>query len=73
MPTYVQVSDADTDPLNVRSEPVSDSSVVGQVEPGVVLEYTDEDEGWYEIILPGGEVGWVLGDFVEEYDAAYDE
>ena len=46
-------------------ESVGDGDLVGVVRPGEVYEYTDEKDGWYEIVLEDGEKGWISGVYVE--------
>lgn len=51
--------------LNVRSQPTTASSIVGQAQPGDIYTYTDSSNGWYRIVssdLPTGS-GWVLGSY----------
>ncbi|MEX0917615.1 MAG: type II secretion system F family protein [Candidatus Paceibacterota bacterium] len=50
--------------LNVRDEASTAGMVIGRVYPGESYEYTEEDVGWYRIILED-ESGWVYGDYVE--------
>lgn len=50
--------------LNVRNGSSIESDIVNRVTPGDILTYTDENNGWYEIILPNGNSGWVLGTYI---------
>lgn len=52
--------------LNVREDPSLDEQIIAKVYPGEEYEYTDEEEGWYEIIFSeDGEAGWVYGRYVK--------
>lgn len=52
--------------LNVRQTPEVTGTLVGRVLPGEIYDYTDVRNGWYLISLPGGKIGWVIGQFVNE-------
>ncbi len=45
--------------LRVRSEPSINSTEIGRVNTGDILDLTLEDESWYKIILQNGQSGWV--------------
>ena len=51
--------------LNIRDFPSIDGDLVGMVYPEETYEYTDQKDGWYEIVLPDGEKGWIWGAYVE--------
>jgi len=44
---------------DVRSEPRSDATVVGNVASGAEVERLDELPGWVKVELPGGNSGWI--------------
>jgi tetratricopeptide (TPR) repeat protein len=44
---------------DVRSEPRSDATVVGNVASGEEVERRDELPGWVKVDLPGGNSGWI--------------
>lgn len=50
--------------LNVRSTPSLSGSIVAKIEPTDTYTYNQEQNGWYEINLDNGELGWVLGTYV---------
>lgn len=52
--------------LNVRSEASSASKLTAKINPGQVYEYTEQKNGWYKIVLPTGQNGWVSGQYVSE-------
>jgi len=54
--------------LNVRSIPSTQGEIIDKVYPSETYEYTDEQNGWYEIILLDEETGWVFGKYVEIVD-----
>lgn len=54
--------------LNLRARPNKESSALGQVKKGDVVNIVGEDaEGWYEILPPQGCYGWVKTNFVSYY------
>ncbi len=52
--------------LRVRSSGGLNSSEIGQVKPGEVLDLISEENGWYQIKLSDGSVGWVSSDYAEK-------
>ena len=60
----VEIKETETGFLNVRSVP--GGPVVTTVKPGDVYVYVDSVEGWYQIVLEDGSLGWVSDDFVNE-------
>lgn len=50
--------------LNVRDDASTEGEIIGRVYPGDEYEYTDEDVGWYEIVLEDEGSGWVFGNYV---------
>ncbi|MFA6424128.1 MAG: type II secretion system F family protein [Candidatus Magasanikbacteria bacterium] len=45
--------------LNVRSEPSTQAKILQKVNVGTSYPYLDKQNGWYNIILPDGQIGWV--------------
>jgi len=60
----LQIKSTPTGYLNVRSQPSSGGKIVAQVHPGEVYTYTNSKSGWYQIVLPNGQSGWVSGQYV---------
>ncbi len=58
------ILDTPTGFLNVRAEPSVSGDKVAEVTPGEEYTYSEEDGGWYKILLGGEENGWVHGDYV---------
>ena len=58
------ILDTPTGFLNVRAEPSVSGDKVAEVNPGEEYTYSEEDGGWYKILLGGEENGWVHGDYV---------
>ena len=61
----LRILSTETGYLNVRDDSSFEGKIISKVAPGDALEYTSEKEGWYEIILPDGNSGWVFGQYVE--------
>ncbi|TSC83501.1 MAG: immunoglobulin I-set domain-containing protein [Microgenomates group bacterium Gr01-1014_16] len=51
--------------LNVRSGPGINTKVITTVQRNDVLEKIEEENGWFRIILPNSQNGWVYGKFVK--------
>ncbi len=49
------------DMVNVRSSPGTAHSIIDRVYFGDRLEVTDENEGWYQVVLSNGQKGWIAG------------
>lgn len=47
--------------VNIRSAPGVDSSIIGRVTYGSWLEITDDRDGWYQVRLDDGQIGWIAG------------
>ncbi len=52
------------DALNVRSGPGANHTIISQVTKDTVLPFLEKQEGWYKVILQGGQAGWISGRFV---------
>lgn len=50
--------------LNVRGGPSSSATIITKVSPGTVLSYSKEQAGWYQIILPNSQTGWVSSQYI---------
>ncbi|QQS15533.1 MAG: type II secretion system F family protein [Candidatus Moraniibacteriota bacterium] len=61
----IRVQETNVGYLNVRDIPAASGALVGKVVPGDTLSYTEERDGWFSVVLPNGESGWVSGDYVE--------
>jgi uncharacterized protein YgiM (DUF1202 family) len=51
--------------LNVRAEPSLGASVVTQINPGNVFIEKKRNNGWVQLELNDGTIGWVSGGYVE--------
>jgi uncharacterized protein YgiM (DUF1202 family) len=49
----------------VRSEPGLDGEIITKILPEASYEYSSIEDGWYQIMLPEGVSGWVLGKYIE--------
>jgi hypothetical protein len=52
--------------LRVRSEASASSKEIGQVKPGETYEFVSEKEGWFQIKLNNGQVGWITSKYAEK-------
>ncbi len=53
--------------LNVRSQPSADATVVASAKKGERLGLVDRGTaGWYRVVLPSGESGWVAARYARE-------
>ena len=50
--------------LNVREEPSKTGTILTKVYPGEHYTYTDHTEGWYQIELKDGNLGWISESYV---------
>ncbi len=66
--SLIEILDTEVGYLNVRSEPSVNGDQVTQINPGEQYEYTEQRNGWYNIILDDGTEGWVSGDYVTEVE-----
>ena len=53
--------------VNVRSEASTNSKLIGTVRMNEVYSYAEIKNGWYKIVTPSGESGYVKGNFVEKF------
>ncbi|MEK9195081.1 MAG: type II secretion system F family protein [Patescibacteria group bacterium] len=63
-PQLLRILSTELGYLNVRSQPSVDGDIINRVTPDDTFVYTDEDNGWYQIILPAGNSGWLLGKYI---------
>ncbi len=54
--------------LNFRSGPGTEHSILSQVTRGTILQVTGTSGSWLNVIRPGGQKGWVHGDYVLPID-----
>lgn len=66
MNPMIKIGQTETGYLNVRSEPATTGALVTKVNPGETYPYLSKKSGWYNIQLPDGKIGWVLGQYVTE-------
>lgn len=66
MNPMIKIGQTETGYLNVRSEPATTGALVTKVNPGETYPYLSKKSGWYNIQLPDGKTGWVLGQYVSE-------
>jgi hypothetical protein len=55
--------------LNVRSGPGQHFAVIGQTWQGQSLAVTGHASGWYHVVLPGGNSGWVMSEYTRMLSA----
>lgn len=60
----IKIKDSEVGFLRVRSEPKTDSSEVGKVNPGASFKVLEEKDGWFRIDYEPGKTGWVFGEYV---------
>jgi hypothetical protein len=70
-PTGVQISkikilDTPTGFLRVRANANINSSEIGRVNPGDELLLLAEENGWFQIELPGGDRGWISSGYAQK-------
>ena len=58
-----RIATVTTETLNVRKEPNTETSIIGQVPMGEVLTVTDEAGGWVQIRIEEG-YGYVSADYI---------
>src|SRR3989338_1828444 len=63
-PLELEIIPTGTGFLNVRSQPGLSGSIIAKVKPGETYVYTEENDGWHQIILADGGKGWVSGKYV---------
>lgn len=61
----IEVTQTETGFLNVRSIGNEKGTKIGKILPGEQYEYEKQENGWYEIILSDGKLGWVKGEYVK--------
>ena len=62
-PLFTGIVNTQKDPLNVRSQPSTNASVIGKLEKGSAVEVYSEADGWCEIRY-NGQVGYVSKEFI---------
>ena len=63
--TVLRIVETELEHLNIRDFPSIDGDLIGMAYPKETYEYTDQKDGWYEIVLPDGEKGWIWGAYAE--------
>jgi type IV pilus assembly protein PilC len=67
-PTTLRVQPTPVGYLNVRDSASRQGKLILKVMPGEVFEYTDTENDWFKITLPGGASGWVIGTYVKSVE-----
>lgn len=62
----VTILDTPTGFLRVRSDPSLGASETAQVKPGDTFPFQDDQNGWYQIQLPDGRLGWVNSQYAKK-------
>ncbi len=62
--SMLQILSTSTGYLNVRATPALTSKITTRALPGERYQFTNEKDGWYEIVLSDGKSGWVFGQYV---------
>ena len=61
----LRITDTPTGWLRVRTEPTEESEEIGRVYPKEEYSYTEEENGWYQIVLlDEDDSGWISGEYV---------
>jgi len=66
--TETNVGEVTADNVNVRAEPKLGADVVGQVDKGMCVAVTGDEEDWYEIRPPSTTAAWVHSDLVQRVE-----
>lgn len=66
IPPRIKILPTSVGYLNVRTEPSLSAGILRQVKPGVIFEFEQKSDKWYQIKLDEQSSGWVFGDYVEE-------
>jgi hypothetical protein len=61
----LKILDTSTGWLNVRDGSSLEGKVITKVYPGEEYEYTDKQNGWYQIILKDETSGWVYEKYIQ--------
>lgn len=60
------ILDTPTGFLRVRRDATAGSEEIGQVLPNQTFALNDEKNGWYEITIPNGKIGWVSSTYAKK-------
>lgn len=60
------ILDTPTGFLRVRKDATAGSEEIGQVLPNQTFTLNDEKNGWYEITIPNGKIGWVSSTYAKK-------
>lgn len=63
--TTLKILESEAGFVNVRSSASVNGEIIGTVNAGEEYEYTFMENGWYEIVLNNGQIGWISEDFAE--------
>ncbi|MCX6722643.1 MAG: SH3 domain-containing protein [Candidatus Staskawiczbacteria bacterium] len=59
----VKILDTPIGWLKVRDSALSNGNIIAKVYPGETYQYTQEKDGWYNIILLNNETGWISAEY----------
>lgn len=68
LPKKLKIKPTSTGYLNVRNMPNLQGLVLLKIYPDEIFEYKNNQDGWYEIVLPNSTTGWVFGAYAELID-----
>lgn len=62
----ITILDTPTGFLRVRAEPSLSASETAQVKPGDTFDFVDQQDGWYEVKLSDGSIGWISTQYAQK-------
>lgn len=62
----VTILETPTGYLRVRKEPSLSSTQIGTLNPGDQVDLLSEKDGWYEVKLTEGKIGWISAEFAKK-------
>ena len=69
----IRITETGAGYVNVRNAPSLDGEIISKAPTGDEYVYLSEEDGWYEIVLPEEDTGWVFGEFAEVLSEEYED
>lgn len=66
----VTILETPTGFLRVREENNLNSAEIGRVNPGELFELKDEKDGWFQIKLKDGKLGWISNEYAKKEESS---
>jgi hypothetical protein len=63
----VKINSSQWKKIDVYEKPLASSKIINSIVYDTIYFYTQKQDGWYQLNLDGGQLGWVQAQFLKEF------